>query len=243
MRKLSSLLFLLVLGILLSGCENSNIFSWTHPKGKDKSAESLMSDAQSALINGDYDEAVEYYTDILDKDPDNSEALYGLAAAELKDSGLDIAALIPKFIEQGEDAAGDLLSLNVDDIESGTASAIEALKKIADGSGDGDIPADDFDVNLNLGIALTMHAASNLLSWAETTGAVEIKDDFSVDVNKANAPSEAELKSQLIAAKEEIEDAVTYIEVAANTSGSDVSDVTSGFNELISNLDTQIAGL
>ena len=223
------------------GCENSNIFSWSHAEGKDKSTESLLVDAQKKLSDGDSADAIELYEEILAKDPDNSEALYGLASAELKNSGLDLASIIPKLISGDDDLEGaeDLIAdLNIGDIADGTDAAVEALKKIADGQGDGTIPADDFDVNLNLGVALALNAVSSLVDWAEDIGAVEIKDDFSVIVS--DTPP-AGTEAQLIDAKEKIEEAVGYLETAAEAAGVDVSDVQDGFDDLILNLDAEIA--
>lgn len=185
-------LVLLVLFTALLGCENSNIFSWSHEKGGDDSVEALAVDARSALIDGDYDEAIELYNKILEKDPDSSDALYGLAAAELKEAGLDIADLLPKFLNEentsssisvpgasqvsASDVENLLPALDFKKIEEGTRKAIAALEEIASGRADGTIPADDIDVNLNLAIAKVLHAAAFLLNKYN----VDIKEDFSV---------------------------------------------------------------
>jgi tetratricopeptide (TPR) repeat protein len=244
MKKLSCLVLFAVVVGLMSGCTNSNIFSWSHSKGKSDSKEVLLVDAQASLNDGDYAEAIEYYNDILDKDPDNSEALYGLAAAEMKNSGLDIADLMLKFMEEGENEEMPLLSVDLLSIEAGTAAAIDSLEKIASGLGDGDIPADDFDVNLNLGIAKTLHAASSLINWAEASGVVDIKENYDVEIDSnRDTANDPVLKAKLQETKEEIESALANIEVAMASSGEGVSDIKDGFDDLISSLDTQIAGL
>ena len=229
---------LFLAAVVLSGCENGNIFSWTHSAGGSNSAEALMSDADKAAYDGSYEDAIKYYDEILRKDPGNSRALYGKASAELKNSGLDLSEIIPSFLEQDESAGKDLLgSLNLKKLEAGTGEAIDALKAIADGRGDGTIPSDDFDVNLNLGIAIAVNEMADLLNWAEASGAVEIKDDFSMEVID-DAPDE--LKDKLMEAKDAIEEAINYLKVAASSSGNDINEVESKFEVLLDSLDAEI---
>jgi hypothetical protein len=90
---------------------------------------------------------------------------------------------------------------------------------------------------------MTLHAASDLLVWAEATGVVEIKEDYSIVSNPSALNNDALLRSKLEDTKEEVEAAVTYLEVAAASSGTDVSEVVDGFNSLIAELNTEIAAL
>lgn len=243
MKKLNVLALVIVFGVLISGCENANIFSWTHSGGKDKSVDALLVDAEKALYDENYEEAIEYYNEILDKDPDNSDALYGLAAAELKNAGFDIANLIPKLLDD-ESVETDLIDLNYENIESGTEKAITALKQIAAGQADGAIPADDFDVNLNLGIALTLHAASSLLAWAEEERvSVKIKEDYSIEVGALSSAQKANLKTKLGDAKGDVEDAIHYLEVAGVISDTNIDDIMKGFESFIDEINTEIGEL
>ncbi|MFW6133954.1 MAG: tetratricopeptide repeat protein [Elusimicrobiota bacterium] len=225
----------------MSGCENQNIFSWTHRKGAGGSTEFLLADAMKAMEDGDYDRAIEYFNEILEDDPDNAEALYGKAAAELKKAGFDLEELVTKFIGEEGSSEDDLLgTFNLEDVEEGSGNAADALKKIADGQADGSIPADDFDVNVNLGIALTLHAASDLLLWAQDSGTVEIKDNFSVDIIDDSVSG---LKEELQDARDEVNEAINYLNVAQNSSDADISDVMDGIETLKDELDKKISSL
>ncbi len=195
MKRISGLLLVSVLVLTMSGCENSNIFSWTHKAGGDDSVEALLTDGQKAIIEGDYDKAIEYYTKILEKDPDNAEALYGLAAAELKSVGLDLSELLPKFLKDNEGAISApaykttgrsakssvtldslLPVVNYALLEAATAIAVDALETIALGNADGTIPADDIDVTINLAVAKIIHAVAYLLNKYDIT----VDEDFNV---------------------------------------------------------------
>ncbi len=239
MKKLNVLALVIVFGVLISGCENANIFSWTHSGGRDKSVESLLVDAEKALYDENYEEAIEYYNEILDKDPDNSDALYGLAAAELKNAGFDIANLIPKLLDD-ESVETDLIDLNYASIASGTEEAKNALKQIADGQADGAIPADDFDVNLNLGIALTLHAASSLLAWADANDdvTVDIKEDYSIVIVCPESKEDL-LETKLEKAKVEVEEAINYLEVAGVISDTNIDDIKKGFESFINKINAE----
>ncbi|MEA3506657.1 MAG: hypothetical protein U9R36_04095, partial [Elusimicrobiota bacterium] len=59
------LLVLTAAVFLLSGCENNNIYSWSHAEGGDSSPEALLADARKAESDGDYEKALEYYKKIL----------------------------------------------------------------------------------------------------------------------------------------------------------------------------------
>ena len=232
--------FVLAAGLFVGGCENANIFSWAHRSGRDTSPEALLADGQKAESDGRYDDAIKHYDEILKTEPRNSEALYGKASAELKNAGLNLAEIIPNLINQNPSGTEDLLGNLMQDLgalTNGTAAAVEALKKIADGQGDGTIPQDNFDVNLNLGIALVVNAAADLLNWAKKSGAVQIDQNFNVIVSTANVDSN-ELKRELTEAKDKIVDAVKYLKVAG---GTEVAYITTNFNALIKELNKEIA--
>jgi len=247
MRNFKPIVFVVLCAVLFCGCENNNIFSWTHARGKDTSTDALLVDAQSALNDGDYDEAIKYYEEILAKDPDNSEALYGLAAAELKNAGLDIARLVSTFT--GETSGTDSIiptDLSLNSLLVATGRASNLLSEIANGMGDGTVPADDVDVNVNLALCKTISALANLL---DTDGdedieddegdLIQIKDDFSISYDydgdgdsddddiqaMQNDGVSVGLKEDIEAARQEIDDALGYFAVAAAGIGGDSNTV------------------
>ncbi|MFC2062200.1 tetratricopeptide repeat protein [Elusimicrobiota bacterium] len=196
MEKLKLMTLLIAASLVFCGCENGNIFSWTHSAGGDDAPEALLADANKSIADGDYDEAIEYFESILKDDPDNSEAMYGIAAAELKAAGLDISELLPKFLD--EDASGngaiaygspdkggrssssldDLLPLlNYDRLEEATEVAVEMLEEIVSGRADGTISPDDIDVNINLAVAKVVHSAAYLMNKYPKFG---VDEDFNV---------------------------------------------------------------
>jgi len=177
----------LCLSLTLGGCSNFNLFSWTHKRGGDSSVPALMADAAVALDDEDYAEAIDLYEEILDKDSDNAEALYGLAQAILGEAGFSIADIIANLIEGDGDSdlfdssnykifstsSGRRLrraadfgedniipeSIDLDELLDATAEVIVLLQQIVDGEGDGSISPDNVDVNINLALAYLLHAA------------------------------------------------------------------------------------
>ncbi|MFC1501410.1 hypothetical protein ACFL58_03050 [Elusimicrobiota bacterium] len=184
-RGVSMALFSFVL-LLFVGCGDNNIFSFAHSPGASSSISALSSDAYAALQNGDYPKAIEYYSKILESDPNNSEAIYGYSAAKLADSGLDISSLVANLISNDGDgapalqagrlsyavnsivyAAGDddllpaTIIANKEKIKAALAAVLDStkLKKIIKNLTDGKISADNADVNINIAFSLLLRAA------------------------------------------------------------------------------------
>ncbi len=218
-------LFFIVLALALTvGCENNNIFSWSHPEGGDMSTEALLADGQKAEYDENYEEAIKYYDKILDKDHDNSEALYGKASAELKNAGLDLADLASKVISKDTQGTQDLLeTLDFKKLLAGSEAAKDALAKIAGGEGDGTISSDDADVNLNLAVTRVIYSASYLIDKYD----IKVKDDFSLENAPDNIDSADEDK--IIG---EINKAVDNLKVT----DMDTVDIEKGFNDLRENI-------
>ncbi len=219
-------LFFIVLALVFTvGCENNNIFSWSHPEGGDMSTEALLADGQKAEYDENYEEAIKYYDKILDKAPDNSEALYGKASAELKNAGLDLADLVSKVISNDTQGTQDLLeTLDFSKLLAGSEAAKDALAKIADGKGDGTIPSDDADVNLNLALTRVVYSASYLIDKYD----IKVKDDFSLENAPDNIDSADEDK--IIG---EINKAVDNLKIT----GIDTADIEEGFDNFKSEIE------
>jgi len=98
--KRQGMVLLSIVLFSFAGCGQSNIFSWAHSPGSSSSTSSLSVDASQALQNKDYAKAMQYYSQILKSNPNNSQAIYGYCSAELASSGIDIASLVSNLVVQ-----------------------------------------------------------------------------------------------------------------------------------------------
>jgi len=187
--KLVAVFLVLLMIISLAGCsKTTNIFRWAHQGGSDTSKESLLADGQSALSSKDFSDALTYYNKLLDENPNSSEALYGKAQALIGLGGLSLADLIASVVKEAQStgtspiiansdfaaffsktqytsSTTDLLpeTLNLPQLYHTALLVVPILQIIADGNGDGVIPADDPDVNINLAFFMTIQAVCRLL--------------------------------------------------------------------------------
>ncbi len=232
------ILYLLIGSFCLSltACGGFNLFGWVHKKGSSSDKDVLIADGEVALNKKDYNDAKTYFEKVLDQDPDNSVALYGYARATLGASGLGLADIISAVIQQASTGSGapvlsqsdfknlfvsaqyaseldDLLpaTLNLELLYSTAKEVIPKLKTIADGDGDGIIPADDVDVNVNLAILLAIRAACGLLDTdgdglpGGTGDLVEVYSDYSIEL-----PTQADLDALTEAQVSTMRDQVQY---------------------------------
>jgi len=93
-------LFLVVGLIGLTGCQNGNLLGKLHDSGDSSNTETLLSDGNVALDNGDYAAALGYFQRVLDNDSDNSLALYGAATASAGLSGLNLGQLLANVLNK-----------------------------------------------------------------------------------------------------------------------------------------------
>lgn len=211
-RSVGTCVIPLVCCLLLgaTGCGKSNIFSWAHSAGSDSSPAALSSDAYTALQSKDYGKALEYYKKILENDPANSEAIYGAAAAELANAGLDIGELVANLVQQRQaptarnlapalavaartvPSAGNILPLAIiarlqilrPAVDNVLSNAL--LLRIVQGSADGRIAPNNPNVNLNIAFCLVVRAAIKACD-----AGIQINSDYtvsgSIDVPTANS--------------------------------------------------------
>ncbi len=191
-KKIFYFIFLLFLVLIILGCDNGNIFGWTHNKGSNKDTAALLADGDRALRDKDYKKAERYYREILERDPNNSLALYGLAQALAGQSGLDFNSIVTNILNTST-SHGEPLIPNLSDLQRmyGSSQAmIDALEQIASGHADGSIKSNDLDVNANLGVALVINAALGLLDTdrdGQMNGPndlVNIDDKYNITLNK-----------------------------------------------------------
>ncbi|MFN0118619.1 MAG: hypothetical protein ACKVQC_10055 [Elusimicrobiota bacterium] len=170
--------------MIFSGCKNGNLAGFLNDSGSGGTAATL-SDANLALAEGNYSRSLELYNSILVHDPNNSDALYGAAAAELGSSGLDFGQLVSNlvtnsallgssvknmgdFISQGNQHPSSsincaglnsiLLGINCEALNAVIDRVICRLQKIASGGATGTITSNDIPTLVNFGVTCLIRA-------------------------------------------------------------------------------------
>ncbi len=210
------------------GCEGENVFSGFHKSGTDTSTGARLADARKALRDGNYKEALKIYEEILEQDPRNSEALYGKAAAELRAAGLDLRHIFDTLLDlddDDDDGEIDIIDelfggLGLKNVADATAESVKDLKKIADGKADGTIPPDNYDVNMNLAVLITLNAFVDMM----------VKNDVDNIDDLENEIDEGERNSIV----DKIKDAKKYAKVAGGAMGKDIVEA---FDNLIEQIE------
>lgn len=229
-RKLLTSFLLVMMTFFLAGCGEFNLFSWAHKGGSNSDTKSLIADGQAALNDKDYADALTYFNEVLAADPDNSEALYGSAWATMGTSGLGLADIISSVIKdtsiatgspapplQGEFASlfanrstGSELesllpsTLDLTTLYATVTTVVAKLKIIADGRGDGSIPANDMDVNINLTVCLILKAVCGILDTnadgtpGGTGDDIEVHSDFTVTLPDTDTFTYTESQAQAL---------------------------------------------
>ena len=174
--------FLLMVGVLAgAGCKNNNLFGDLHKEGSGD-AQSNVADGQAALQKSEYEKANAYFADALAKDPGNSDALYGQAAAQYGLSGLSFGQLIANLTQgnaglgssslrgairqaaPGASSGASLLSgINFSRLDDSLKVIIADLEKIHMGLSDGKIDRNGASLLINLGFARMLKGATGVL--------------------------------------------------------------------------------
>jgi tetratricopeptide (TPR) repeat protein len=95
--KSLGLILLLFPLVFLNGC---NIFNFFHKAGSNTDdPDILISDAESSLVKGDYEKAMDYYERVVQIEPANSKARYGYVNAYMKSANVNILVDFPKNTE------------------------------------------------------------------------------------------------------------------------------------------------
>ncbi len=201
-----------LVGLLIaSGCKNNNLFGDLHKEGSGDS-QSLVADGQAALGKSEFAKADEYFSQALAKDPSNSDALYGQAAAQMGLSGLSLGQLISNLtqgnaglgspalrgaIQQASHgAAGAGLSLlygiDVAKLDDSLKVIIPNLEKIHMGLSDGKIPSDNPSLLINLGLARLLKGVAAPLR-RNVVDVVESGGNYQVVETAGALPGECEV--------------------------------------------------
>ncbi len=282
-RNLVAVFLVLLMIFSLAGCsKTTNIFGWVHKGGSDSSKESLLADGRAALSSKDFSDALTYYNKLLDQNPNDSQALYGKAQALIGLGGLSLADLIASvvmeaqstgtssviansafatFFSKAQYTSGttDLLpdTLNLTQLYHTAKVVVPVLKQIADGNGDGVIPADDPDVNINLAFFMTIQAVCRFLDSdgddipGDSHGdIIKINSDFSMTVTGLTGLTTAEkqmLRNQIQTGVDDmfgidpaIYGAINYMERAIKKIGSKDGSSISDMRENIAKLKDDI---
>jgi tetratricopeptide (TPR) repeat protein len=190
-----------LVGILtMSGCKNNNLFGDLHKEGSGDS-QSLVADGQAALDKSDFAKANDYFSQALAKDPSNSDALYGQAAAQFGLSGLRFGRLIANLTQGNAglgspalrgairqaavgvagDGASLLFGIDEDRLDEALKVIIANLEKIHMGLADGNIATDNAPLLIDLGFARMLKGATGPLR----AGVLDIQEeggDYTVHV-------------------------------------------------------------
>lgn len=191
--------FVSLMGLI--GCENGNIFAWTHQPGSSSSAPALIADGQAALQNKEFTKAVGYFQRALDADPANSEAIYGYSSARLAEAGLDVGSLVSNLVRSQQTAPSNLadslrtityapmnspllpdtITIRKDVIQSALDDVLAQLPKIPRGLADGKISPANPDTNINLAFCYILRAGLRLVDI------IEFDDDYTVTIQGTEA--------------------------------------------------------
>lgn len=275
--------FLITLFVLeIVGCsKTTNIFRWTHKGGSSSDTTSLMSDGQSALNSKDYNDALSYYNSILQKEPNNSEALYGKAQALVGLGGVNLADLIASVIKDAQSSTSSTVVANSDFAAffsskkySGSTTELLAkninlaqlyhtatlvvpvLKQIADGNTNGIIPADDPDVNVNLGFFMIVKAVCRFLDSdgdgnpGDDGDVIKVYNDFTItvpDISSLTTAQKQTLRDQMQQGSDDAFGidpntlgAINYVEVSIKKVGSPEGSSIQDLKKNIADLKTDV---
>lgn len=165
--------------LVVSGC---NIFSWTHDEGSSDDPEVLLQDAEDALLDREYDKALQYAEKGIAQDPSIGvpRLRYVAAQAVLGRGGISIASFLNAFTNQsgqpkpGTRTAGgsyQLLNLSLAELQEIARScpaAVRFLSEILQALEEGRVRPEDlsdilFDVNVGVGVGQLLTAFVTIL--------------------------------------------------------------------------------
>jgi hypothetical protein len=172
----------------LSGCKGGNLFGGLTDNSSN--IQSLLSDASKALRERNYGAAFSQYESVLAREPNNAQALYGAAAAQLGLAGFNFSAVISNVLSQNAvrsaavpDGLADFIKIaheggvvsnqaapasvlygvNLQALRDALPTVLCRLQKIVSGATDGGVDRNNIDVLVNLGILHLLHGAVTAL--------------------------------------------------------------------------------
>ncbi len=182
-RSAQILLIPLLIGSI--GCQNHNLFSKLHGDSSDPAT--LNAEAAIALRDKDFSKALDLSKRVLANDPNDADALYYSASAQMGLTGINLGALVSNVLDQvngagiasfsglpgavalthsgvaaqsGCGGADSLLSgINCDAFNSAIDPVLVDLRLIASGVAHGDISRNDVPMLIDYGILSALRAA------------------------------------------------------------------------------------
>ena len=233
MKKYLILIFSLALLVSLSGC-GKNIFSnvYSPDSTENRTAAELGTYAQKALIDGDFQKAVEYYEQSIAKDSTNSENLLGYAQAQLGASGFSVGGFITDALSSGSQGApafkAPALSSSTDPgfglfkskedlrtLKNASGLVAWALGRIADGEADGIIKSNDIGVNMNIAVYQTLYLISDaVVDLAVDSGSERLELFRVTGPNQVDLLDSATLKGLPFSGKRQLIEAIQKVMIA-----------------------------
>ncbi|MFH1283552.1 MAG: hypothetical protein ABII27_07805 [bacterium] len=233
------------IALFIVGCSrDSNLFKFAHKSGSNSSVESLMNDAEIALQEKDYSSAINYYLQIIAKDPYNADALYGLSQAKFN-SVLPIGEIIANFIQNDVALASpptfsNMLyaaagttphsindsvlppSVNAQSIIQVAQEIVVYLRRIINEGTHGRITSDNVDVLVNCAFVVLIDAVANAIDFnnngiiGDSGDAVRIYNDFEYQLisSVVDASNKADLINRVDNVTAAINEAILYLDKA-----------------------------
>jgi nitrogen fixation-related uncharacterized protein len=183
-------------------CVGCNIFSWTHDDGASDDPERLLEDAEDALLNRDWDDALQFAVKGIEKDPglEFPRLRYVAAQAVLARAGISISSYLNAFTNQTVRAKGsadgrrlvvrdDLLNLTLEELQaiaSACPQAVAYLRELVEGLENGTITNADlagarFDVDVGFAVGSLLTAFVTILDAdQDLTNGFERSDDIRI---------------------------------------------------------------
>lgn len=212
--------------LMLTGCENGNLFGKLTDRGGSSDPQILVSQGFDALQDGNYTEALNLFNKALAADPDNAEALYGAAIAEMGGTGISLGTLIGNVtassashtplthaIKEGRvtasalvpDPASILDGINLNAVGPVLSDVNCKLQKIVSGNTDRSIRPDNVDVLVNLAITSLVKAVVDAINLGyfdvkNTNGAYQIDVDNLFDDTDCLDPKALKIAKDAVAA-------------------------------------------
>jgi len=173
-QRLASLRLAILTTAIALLCAGCNIFSWTHDEGSSNDPETLLADAEGALLKRDYDAALQYASKGIQNDPHLAfpRLRYVASQAVLARAGISISDYFRVFTNRKATADGrhpvvryDLLNLTAEELRTIASACPQAtvyLRELIEGLQDGVITTAalagarfDVDVGFAVGSLLT----------------------------------------------------------------------------------------
>jgi hypothetical protein len=251
--------------LTITSCKNGNLFGKLYKTGGSNDTRSVLADAQTAYRDRDYNRALELYSDLANREPNNANALYGAASAATASAGLDLATLIASVLKQSSSAlsvrgVADIVnqsrvgggavtsqhlldSINTPALKAVLDLAICRLQKIAAGLTNEVAPKKDLDLLVNYAILRLLRALitaqdNNLLTVSNINGSYSVAAG-SVITAQCGGATQAQ-KDALVSVGKDVASAYDILKEAVNNAPPSSNTLLSNLRDDMATVNTQI---